>query len=253
MFSEERYVKITEILSQRSSIKVNELAELFGVSESTIRRDLREMEAKGLLSRTHGGAVNIDRTKFEPTFREKEDARHSDKVSIGKTAARLIEDGDTIILDAGTTTLEIARSITAKNIIVITNSIDIAAILSEKNDIEVIVTGGTVRPITRAMVGRITENVIKDFRVDKAFIGTNGISVEEGLTTPNYIEAQAKRSMMNAARKVIVAADSSKFNKVYFSVISPISMVSTIITSSDIDEDTVRDFENADIEVIISQ
>ncbi|WP_127836909.1 DeoR/GlpR family DNA-binding transcription regulator [Clostridium prolinivorans] len=250
MFVEERQQKIAELLEQKRSIKVNELSAIFNVSESTIRRDLQDMEEKGLLKRTHGGAVGIKKTNFEPTFKEKEDEKHTEKSFIAKIAASLIEDGDTIILDSGTTTLEIAKCIEAKNITVITNSIDIASELSNKDDIELVVTGGNLRKITRAMVGHITENVLRNFRVDKAFIGANGISVEEGITTPNFIEAQTKKAMMNVANKVYIVSDSSKFNQVSFSVISPIRAVTAIITSKDLDEEIIKDFEDAGVEII---
>jgi DeoR family transcriptional regulator, fructose operon transcriptional repressor len=253
LFSQERCMKIVEMLQGKTSIKVNELAEFFNVSESTIRRDLKEMEENGLLSRTHGGAVGINNTRFEPTYREKEDAKHDEKEKIGKFAATIIEDGSTIILDSGTTTLEVAKNITAKNITVLTNSIDIAYILSEKDDIEVIVTGGSLRQTTRAMVGSITEKILSQFRVDMAFIGANGISLSDGITTPNMIEAQSKRMMIDISHKVVILADSTKFNNVCFSVISPIKRISSIITSSDLDEMTKKEFEDAGVEIMISR
>lgn len=253
MFAEERQEKIAELLKEKSSIKVNELSNIFNVSESTIRRDLQEMEAKGLLTRTHGGAVEVKKTNFEPTFEEKEDKKHDEKSDIGKLAASLIEDGDTIILDSGTTTLEIAKHINAKNITIITNSIDIASELSNKEDVELIVTGGTLRKVTRAMVGYLTESSLRNFRVDKAFIGSNGISLEEGITTPNFTEAQSKKAMINVANKVFIAADSSKFNNVSFSVISPIRAVTAIITSSDLDETIIKEYQDAGVEVITKE
>lgn len=250
MFAEERQAKIAELLKEQSSIKVNELSTIFNVSESTIRRDLQDMEERGLLTRTHGGAVGVEKTNFEPTFREKEDEKLDEKSKIGEIASAMIEDGDTIILDSGTTTLEMARRIQAKNITVITNSIDIASELSNKENIELIVTGGTLRITTRAMVGHITEATLKNFRVDKAFVGANGISIEEGITTPNLAEAQTKKSMMNVANKVIVVADSSKFNKVCFSVICPIRAVNAIVTSGDLDSDIMKNFEDVGVEII---
>lgn len=252
MFAEERQENIAEILKNKSSIKVNELASIFNVSESTIRRDLQEMEERGLLTRTHGGAVGVKKTNFEPSFKEKEVKELNQKSMIGKTAAAMIEDGDTIILDSGTTTLEIAKNIKAKNLTVITNSIDIAAVLSKEENIEIIVTGGTLRLTTRAMVGHIAENVLKNFRVDKAFIGANGISIEEGITTPNYTEAQVKKSMLNVANKVIVASDSTKFNQVSFSVICPIRAVTSIVTSNDLEENVIKEYEDVGVEIIKS-
>lgn len=252
MFTEERQQLISEMLTQKSSIKVNELSTILNVSESTIRRDLKEMEEMGLLSRTHGGAVSFSVTNFEPSFNEKESSYLEEKAEIGKIAAAMIKDGDTVVIDSGTTTLEIAKNIKAENISVITNSIDIASVLCQKEKIEIILTGGNLRPTTRAMVGQITEKVIKNFRVDKAFIGANGISVEAGLTTPNHSEAETKKAMMDIAHKVVVVADSTKFNKASLSVIAPISEITTIITSSDVDKKIIKEYELMGIELILA-
>lgn len=250
MFAEERQEKIMEMLNRTSSLKVAELANSFNVSESTIRRDLQDMEQSGMLTRTHGGAVVNSRTSFEPSFKEKETERHDEKVEIGVIAASMIEDGDTIILDSGTTSLEIARHITSHNVTVITNSIDIAYELSLRDDIEVIVAGGNLRKNTRAMVGHIAEQTLSNFRVDIAFIGANGISMEEGITTPNFTEAQTKKSMIKVANRVIVSADSSKFNQVCFSVICPLKEVNSIITSSDVDESIIKGYRDSGVEIL---
>lgn len=253
MFAEERQKNISLILNNNGSIKVNELSEYFNVSEATIRRDLQEMEEKRLLKRTHGGAVRVDITNFEPSFLDKKDERQDEKLAIAKAAASMIKDGDTIILDSGTTTLQIAKNITARNVTVITNSIDIAEELSNNKDLEIIVTGGTLRFKTRAMVGHICEKTFSYFRVDKAFIGANGISSVEGITTPNFTEAQTKKAMINAANKVIVVADSSKIQNVCLSVICPISDVTSIITSGSMPQEIEGEFRDKGIDVIISK
>lgn len=250
MFFEERQQKILQMLKQKSSLKVAELSSVLQVSESTIRRDLKEMEEACLLSRTHGGAVSFAITNIEPTYKEKEASNQDEKVLIGELAAKMIKDGDALILDAGTTTLEVAKHITAKNISVITNSIDIAMVLTQREDVNLLITGGNLRPTTRAMVGHIPESVLKNFRVDKAFIGANGISLESGITTPNLAEAKTKKAMMDVANKVIVAVDSSKFNTVCLSVIAPISEITTIITTENVDKQILSDFEEFGIEVI---
>ncbi|QAA30227.1 DeoR/GlpR family DNA-binding transcription regulator [Clostridium manihotivorum] len=251
MFAEERQQKILDILNSKSSIKVMDIAELLNVSESTIRRDLQELEEKNLLMRTHGGAVGIyNRTNFEPSFVDKQDEKIDQKISIAEVASMMIEDGDTIILDSGTTTLEIAKRIRSRNITVITNSIDIASELSNKEGIEIIVTGGSLRSNTRAMVGHLTEAVIKNFRVDKAFVGANGISIEDGVTTPNFIEAQTKKTMINYASKVIIVADSTKFNNVSFSIICPIKAVSMIITSRDIEQNIIKEYSEVGVDIV---
>lgn len=252
MFAQERQQIISEILKEKSSIKVNEISQLLNVSESTIRRDLQEMEEKNLLTRTHGGAVGLDnKTNYEPSFQDKKDERIEQKIRIAEIANNFIQDGDTIILDSGTTILELAKKIKAKNLTIITNSIDIASELSGNSNIDIIVTGGSLRVNTRAMVGNITESVLRNFRVDKVFLGANGISIEEGITTPNFIEAQTKKVMMNHARKAIVLADSSKFENVSFSVICPAKAVSMIITSDDISKRKIREYEEVGVDIII--
>lgn len=251
MFAEERQKKISLILNKNGSIKVNELSEYFKVSEATIRRDLQEMENRKMLKRTHGGAVKIDITNFEPSFIEKKDEKHGPKLAIAKYAASIIKDGDTIVLDSGTTTLEIAKNISAKNLTVITNSIDIAEELSNNKDLELIIAGGTLRFNTRAMVGRICENVFQYFRVDKAFIGSNGISAIEGITTPNFVEAQTKKAMIGAANKVFIVADSSKFENVCLSVICEVKDVTSVITSGDIADEVISDFESKGVDIVV--
>ncbi len=251
MFAEERQIEISLILGKMGSIKVNELSEHFNISEATVRRDLQEMENKKLLTRTHGGAVKADITNFEPSFMEKRDERHEEKFAIASFAAGLVKNGDTIILDSGTTTLEIAKIITAENITVITNSIDIAVELSNRNNVELILTGGTLRLNTRAMVGYICEEMLKNFRVDKAFIGANGISLSDGITTPNLVEARVKKAMINSSLKSIIVADSSKFDNVCFSVICPITNVYSIITSGNITQELIDGYNNQGVKIEI--
>lgn len=251
MFSIERQQIIKELVVQNNSVQVNELAIEFNVSESTIRRDLREMELKGLLSRTHGGATDVSRMNYEMSFKEKEIENSIEKQSIGEIGAALIQDGDSVILDAGTTTLEIAKRITAKNITIITNSLDIALELSNKENVELIVAGGSLRQTTRAMVGKLTEDVFLNFKVDKAFVGVNGITLKDGFTTPNFIESHSKKAMIEVANKTIIVADSSKFNKVCFSKICNFKDVSSIITSNKLDKKIVREFEELGIEMIV--
>lgn len=253
MFAEERQEKIMRTLEEDGSVKVNKLSEYFNVSEATIRRDLQEMEDKKFLKRTHGGAVKFAITNYEPTFSDKTNKKSEEKTAIGKFAASLINDGDTIILDSGTTTLEIAKHISNENLTVITNSIDIAAELINKDGIELIITGGMIRSSTRAMVGHISEATYKNFKVDKAFIGANGISINAGITTPNFVEAQTKKAMLNCANKLIVVADSSKFDNVCFSVICPIEDVTAIVTNEGLTEDVSIDYKKLGIEILLAK
>lgn len=252
MFSEERKVQIVSLLKEKGNIKVADLAKIYDVSEVTIRKDLQELEEDGLLKRVHGGAVLNDSIKFEPTFSEKSDKYIIEKESIGKASAKLIKDGDIIALDSGTTTLQIAKNITAKNLTVVTNSLDIAYELSNKKDIDVIVTGGNLRWETRAFVGPLTDMALKNIRVDKAFIGANGISLKLGITTPNIIEANTKKTIISVSQEVIVVCDHSKFNSVFFAKIADINDVDIIVTDNGIDKETLDQYEKEGVELIIS-
>ncbi|RKD32078.1 DeoR/GlpR family DNA-binding transcription regulator [Thermohalobacter berrensis] len=252
MFAEERKIKILDRLDKQGKVRVKELSKLYNVSEATIRRDLQELEERGMIKRTHGGAVLTEHTKFEPTFLEKEDKFHEEKEAIGKLAASLIEDGDTIAIDSGTTTLEIAKNIKAKNLTIVTNSLDIAYEIGKRSDIEVVITGGMMRWKTRAMVGPIADNTIKNLRVDKVFLGTNGICIKKGITTPNLIEAQTKRALLKIASQAIVVCDHTKFNQVSFAKIADINEVDIIITDNKLPSKLLDKYKEQDIEIMIS-
>ncbi|WP_026477762.1 DeoR/GlpR family DNA-binding transcription regulator [Alkaliphilus transvaalensis] len=250
MFAEERKAKILEILNNTQRIQVNDLTEALQVSESTIRRDLQDLEQAGLLKRTHGGAVKLENTGFEATMVEKEQVNIDEKIEIGKRAAAFIEDNDTVILDAGTTTLQIAKNITANNVTVLTNSILIATELSQRTNINVVVTGGHVRRETVSIVGPLTDKIIQSFRVDKVFIGANGITLQDGCTTPNLDEAHTKRVMTKSGKEIYIVADHTKFGKVSFSRFVSLQEVDGIITDKGIDNKIVDKFASKDIQVI---
>lgn len=250
MFGEERRLKIAEIISKDKSISVSELSKLFNVSESTIRRDLHVLEEKGFIQRTHGGAILNAGTHYEPAFFEKEDVELEAKRKIGKIAASMIEEGDSIILDAGTTTLEIARNLKNMKLTVVTNSPLIAIELSKHEDIELIMTGGIQRWRTKALVGPIAEMVIRQFKVDKAFIGTNAISFEDGLMTPDLIEANTKKAMCDVASEVYIVADHTKFGKKSFVKFADIKDITAIITDDEVDYEIVRKYEQANIDIV---
>ncbi|KKC28674.1 sugar metabolism transcriptional regulator [Caldanaerobacter subterraneus subsp. pacificus DSM 12653] len=250
MFGEERRLKIAEIISKDKSISVSELSKLFNVSESTIRRDLHVLEEKGFIQRTHGGAILKTGTHYEPAFFEKEEVELEAKRKIGRIAASLIEEGDTILLDSGTTTLEIARNLKNMRLTVVTNSPLIAIELSKYEDIELIVTGGIQRWRTKALVGPIAEMVIRQFKVDKAFIGTNAISFEDGLMTPDLIEANTKKTMIEVASEVYVVADHTKFGKKSFVKFADLKDITAIITDDEIDYEVVKKYEQANVEIL---
>ncbi len=250
MFVEERKAKILQILNTTQRIQVNDLTESLQVSESTIRRDLQDLELAGLLKRTHGGAVKLEPTSFEPTMDEKELTNIEEKIDIGKRAASLITDNDTIILDAGTTTLQIAKFIKAKKVTVLTNSILIALELSQNKDVSVVVTGGHVRKETVSIVGPLTDKIIQSFRVDKVFVGANGITPQDGCTTPNMDEAHTKRIMIKSAKEIYIVADHSKFGNVSFARFAKLEEIDGIITDGNIDKNVLEKYTANHIQVI---
>lgn len=251
MFPEERRRIILERMRAGAAVKVADLSLEFGVSESTIRRDLRDMEETGLLERTHGGALPADSTQVEPTFAEKTDQQLEEKRAIGALAASLVRDGDSVILDAGTTTLQVARALRGlRDLTVVTNAYHIAAELADQDSVQLIVTGGSIRGNTMALVGPIAERTLDELNVDWAFIATNGLDLHRGLTTPSQAEAQVKRRMIAAARNVAVVFDSSKLGKISFANIAPVDQIQTVITDSGLPVGAARELEQRGIRVL---
>ncbi len=253
MFVEERQREILKILRDKGKVKTLELAEMLGVSEPTIRRDISDLDKRGELIRTHGGALPIEENAAEPTFMEKADKYLAEKIQIGRVAASLIKNGSTVVLDGGTTTLQVAKHIQANDVTVITNALDIAEALEDHNGVDVILTGGTIRWNTRALVGPITETVLNQFRVDMAFIGINGISTVDGITTPNVVEASSKKAMIKIAHRAFVVADHSKFDRKEFCKVADFSDLAGIITDAGIDERIIDAYESIDVELILKE
>lgn len=253
MFGEERKEQIISILNSKGNVKVSELSRLYNVSEVTIRKDLQELEEAGKVRRVHGGAVPVYNLKFEPTFSEKADRLIDEKALIGKAAAALVKDGDTIALDAGTTTLQVAKNIKAKDLTVITNSLDIAEELAERENIEVVIIGGILRRETRALVGPVVDRVLTNLRVDKAFVGTNGLSLKDGATTPNIIEADTKKQIIRSAKKAIIVCDHTKFDFVSFAKIVDIEEIDCVVTDEELDNDIKTAFKEEGLKIIIAR
>ncbi|MEZ0535638.1 DeoR/GlpR family DNA-binding transcription regulator [Caldicellulosiruptoraceae bacterium PP1] len=253
MFEEERKQKIVQYVQEHLRASVQELSYLFNVSESTIRRDLKELEDAKLIKRTHGGAVSLESVNFEPTFIEKEDKFKNEKEKIAKKASEFIQKGDTILIDSGTTTLYLAKELKkVSDITVVTNSIIIAYELQTQDNIEIVIIGGTLRKNTRALVGPISEYALNMLRVDKAFIATNGIDVEEGLTTPNIIEAATKRKMIEISKETILLADHSKVGKVSFAQFADISDIDKWVTDEKVEANIISRIENKGTTIYIA-
>lgn len=253
MFEEERLHKIGEYVQNKSRASVQELCDLFQVSESTIRRDLKELETRSILKRTHGGAVNFQAVAFEPTYSEKEDQFQDEKKRIAQKAAEFIEDGDSLIIDSGTTTLYLANELAKfKDLTVVTNSIHLMQKLSALQGINIISTGGMLRTNTMALAGPMAEKSLEQLHVDKAFLGTNGLNIEEGLTTPNLVEASIKQKMIGAADQVFVMADHTKIGCVSFARFGEISDIDACITGSGIAKEVKSQLEKNNVKLYLT-
>jgi len=254
LFAEERKQQILDLLKEKSKLMVPDLCQEFGVSPATIRNDLRELENAGLLKRTHGGAINISKASFELNSYQKQVTNLEAKKAIAKLAIDLIEDGDTIALDTGTTTLELAKLLSAKkNIAVVLNDIEIASYLENEPDINVILIGGNLRRGFHCTVGPIAIKSLHGLYVDKAFMATNGISVRSGITTPNVSQAEVKKEMISIASEIIVLCDSSKVGINSFVQVQPITGIDRIITDDGINKHNVEKFIEAGVLVDVAK
>ena len=244
MFAAERRNHIARLIETHQRVVVSELATRFAVSEATIRRDLALLDGFGMIQRTHGGAIAPQQMTFEPDVEERQVLNLEEKIRIGQKAVEFVEDGDCVILDAGTTTLQIARALKGlRNVTVVTNALNIAEELLGTSGVDVIVTGGAARSKTSSLVGPHADGVLSRLNGDKVFLATNGISLSRGLTTPNPAEARTKQAMVEAASEAIAVADRSKFGKTFLSQIVPISTLDVLITDRDADPGIIAELE----------
>jgi DeoR/GlpR family transcriptional regulator of sugar metabolism len=257
MNAAERQNKIIEIVLENGGVEISDICEMFSVSEMTARRDLNELDRKGLLRRVHGGGIaNLGRS-YEPPFQTRAVKQEAEKRAIGQKAAELIFDGDSIALDVGTTTLEIVSGLRGKrSLTIITSCLQIASRVVEQLSLEVgarlILTGGIIRPRELSMIGPIPEQVYQELHVDKAFIGIGGIHLEDGLTEYNIEDTQIKRMLIKSAREKIVVADGSKFGMTTFASVAPLSAVDKVVTDRTAPPEMVKQINEQGVEVILA-
>lgn len=257
MLQSGRRRQIVDLVQRDGQVTVADLCRLFGVSTMTIRRDLRDLEREGLLRRVHGGAITSLGRSYEPPYRLRATRNIEAKQAIGRKAAEMIVDGESIALDVGTTTLEIARALQGKhNLTIITSSLPIAneivANLVLETEVRLILTGGIVRAGELSMTGNIAEHTYRILHVDKAFIGIGGVSLEAGLTEYNLDDALVKQPLIEHARQRIVVADGSKVGRTTFASVAPLSSVDVLITDRSAPEEIVRAFRSAGVQVVIA-
>lgn len=252
----ERQTLILQMLNENGRVSVSELMERFSISEVSIRKDLASLEEKKLLLRVKGGAVNLQQYNDSDEFSlaDKRLKHAEEKKRIGKLAASLIHDNDTIIIDSGTTTMEVAKNLgDHKHLTIITNSLSIALYLSQLDKYTVIALGGQIRTTSESTVGLIAESSLNNYYCDILFLGVDSINLDKGMSTPNIEEASLNQKMIKSAKKIVAVFDSSKFEKRSFAFIANIDELDSIVTDEGITKEEKDYLESRGIEVLIAK
>ncbi len=256
MYAEERQQAIADLVARERRVSVSGAAQTFGVTTETVRRDLALLERHGLVHRVHGGAVAAGSlTTVEPLVAERDLAATAQKDRIARAALDLLPPpGGSVLLDAGTTTQRLAAALpTDQRFTIVTNAASVATTLSSvSNPAEVQLLGGRIRTASLACVGPHTLAALADVRVDVAFLGTNGLALPYGLTTPDQDEAAVKSAMVTAGRRVVVLTDSSKFGQETLVRFARLDQIDAVVTDDGVDPSDVRALEALDIDVVVA-
>jgi DeoR family transcriptional regulator of aga operon len=252
MLIEERRQHVLATIQKEGRVLVAELSDSLGISRITIRKDLDYLEAKGLVQRTHGGALAPQNSALlDPSLKEKEHQQLKEKQRIAEAAVKLVKDGQCVLLDSGSTTTAIARALRGfSRLTVVTNAVNIAAELTG-TDIEVILTGGTLRKNSFSLVGPLAEEVLREIHADILFLGVDGFDPQIGITTPNIPESRVNRAMVKAARKVVAVCDSTKFSRRSLALIVPPTSIHVLITDSQVSAEDLEILHAAGVETIL--
>lgn len=251
----QRRTEILNLIQEDGHAKVQKLSKIFKVSEVTIRQDLEELEQLGYIQREHGGAFLKDVGSFARTGQLFNKSHMEEKQEIAKQAAKLIDEGDSIILDSGSTTTELAKLLLPyKSLNVLTNALNIALMLGENPGINLIVSGGEFKAPTLSLTGDVAANLFKGLHVNKLFLATAGISMEDYLLTyPSLSDLSVKSAMIRAASKVYLLADSSKIGRPSFASLGRISLIDTLITDDKIDPASAERIKELGVNIITAE
>jgi DeoR/GlpR family transcriptional regulator of sugar metabolism len=252
-FADERQQQIAHLVDRQGRARVAELADRFGVSAVTIRKDLDVLADRGRVIRTHGGAIAPRVRRQDLSYEVRDQMEREEKAAIGAIAADRIADGESVLIDASTTGLYLARELmgrrTGQSLTIVTNSIRIASELAVRPDIVVLLMGGRVRGRSLSLVGQLGDAVLARVNVSKAFLGAAGFTLEEGLTETTEEEALIKRAMVDAAREVYALVDHSKWGRVASATFCPAARLTGVFTDARAPQDMVVELERKGIEV----
>ncbi len=239
LFKSQRQSGILKLIEERGQITVPEVSDLFNVSKVTARRDLIEMAERGEIRRTHGGAL-LGATPTEPPVLERAQEQRDEKRRIGKAAAGLVQDGETIFLGSGTTVLAMAKQLNEGiHLTVVTNSLPVVTELSRHPHVEMIIIGGMLRKSEQAMVGHTAEQALQDFRVDHVFMGIRSIDVQNGFTNDDFPDTVLDRTLFKISSQVVVLADHTKFERTSLVHVAPLEAAYMIVTDSGTPAETI--------------
>jgi DeoR/GlpR family transcriptional regulator of sugar metabolism len=245
-----RWDRLRALIRESGVIAVEEICRRLDVSPATVRRDLDQLERAGAIRRVHGGAVSVESRSDEPLFENKTSIAAREKRRIAEAALSFVADGETIYLDGGSTLLELARLFRERaNVTVVTNSLRAATELAGRGP-RLILIGGELRRLSQTLVGPLTRHVLEGLHLDKAFMGTIGLSLKEGLTTTDPGEAYTKELVMAQARQVIVLADSSKAGKVSFARAGDWNKVHVLVTDRSLSKDFANELTKKKIKLV---
>lgn len=250
----QRREAILQILARQGSVQVTDMVEQFGVSAVTIRSDLTALESQGLVTRSHGGALLARTPPPEHSIRQKDAINHEQKERIGALAARLVQPGDNIVIDSGTTTISLARHLRdAEHVTVATNGLNIAWELQDAPGVDLILTGGLLHKKSLSIQGSQAEACLQAYSFDKLFLGVDGFDLQFGVTTHHEAEASLNHKMVERSRKVIVLTDASKFGRVSLHRIVQLDRVHTVITDAAISPEYREGLQRLGIELLIAE
>lgn len=251
--AEARQKRILEILNFQGSASVSDLSARLGVSEVTVRKDLSQLEAENRLYRTHGRAVPICSYVVNRHLNEKEKIYSKEKMAIGRVAASLVKENDSLLIASGTTVLYAAKEMMdARGLTVISASVSVSSILSQNRGIDVVQLGGIVRESSVSVVGSFAENMLTNFNCSRLLMGADGVDLQYGVTTTNIMEASLNQMMMKASKQTILLVDSSKFGKRGFSKICDVGDVDIVITDAGIPQNYLDSLKESGVEVIVA-
>ncbi len=253
MSKAERIEKIRQLVHETGGVSVTELCAHFRVSEATIRRDLEELGAGGIVQRVHGGAIRLKSPAPEPPILQRTHDQAEFKDQIGRAAAELIGEGETVFLGSGSTVLAAAKYLKGRhNLTIISNSLPVINLLADAPDMTVIALGGLLRQSELSLIGHIAEHSLAELRADKVVMGIRAVHLEHGLTNDYLPETMTDRAVVKLSNKVILVADHTKFGRTAPAFVAPLSAVDTLVTDSGVALEVVQGLTDAGIQVIVA-